>query len=52
MNLAVHGLSPQGIREDNSSYEDLHKSVGHFDFVVANPPSNADRARPAIRGRR
>ncbi len=39
MNLAVHGLSCD-IREGNSYYEDIHKSVGKFDFVMANPPFN------------
>lgn len=39
MNLAVHGLSGD-IREGNSYYEDIHKSVGKFDFVMANPPFN------------
>ncbi|CAG0993580.1 hypothetical protein METP3_02803 [Methanosarcinales archaeon] len=42
MNLAVHGLSGD-IREGNSYYEDIHKSVGKFDFVMANPPFNVDR---------
>jgi type I restriction enzyme M protein len=42
MNLAVHGLSGD-IREANSYYEDLHKSPGKFDFVMANPPFNVDR---------
>jgi type I restriction enzyme M protein len=42
MNLAIHGLSGE-IREGNSYYEDLHKSVGRFDFVMANPPFNVDR---------
>ena len=39
MNLAVHGLSGK-IIEANSFYDDPHKSVGHFDFVMANPPFN------------
>ncbi len=39
MNLAVHGLSGE-ISEANSYYDDPHKSVGHFDFVMANPPFN------------
>src|SRR6266705_4870381 len=39
MNLAVHGLSGD-IREAISYYEDPHKLVGRFDFVMANPPFN------------
>jgi len=39
LNLAVHGLSGD-IKCDNTIYEDLHKSVGKFDFVMANPPFN------------
>lgn len=39
MNLAVHGLSGD-IRESNTYYEDAHKAVGRFDFVMANPPFN------------
>ena len=39
MNLAVHGLSGD-IREANTYYEDPHKSLGRFDFVMANPPFN------------
>lgn len=42
MNLAVHGLSGE-IREGNTYYEDLHKSVGRFDFVMANPPFNVNK---------
>jgi len=42
MNLAVHGLQGD-ILEGNSYYEDRHKSVGRFDFVMANPPFNVDR---------
>ncbi len=41
MNLAVHGLSGD-IRNGNSYYEDVHKSLGRFDFVMANPPFNVD----------
>jgi type I restriction enzyme M protein len=41
MNLALHGLSGD-IRLANSYYEDLHDSVGQFDFVMANPPFNVD----------
>ena len=39
MNLAVHGLSGD-IRETNTFYDDLHNSVGRFDFCMANPPFN------------
>ena len=39
MNLAVHGLSGD-IREANSYYDNPHKAVGKFDFVMANPPFN------------
>lgn len=42
MNLAVHGLSGD-IREGNSYYEDIHKSVDKFDFVMANPPFNVKK---------
>jgi type I restriction enzyme M protein len=42
MNLAVHSLSGD-IRQGNSYYEDLHESVGKFDFVMANPPFNVDK---------
>jgi type I restriction enzyme M protein len=42
MNLAVHGLAGD-IRIENTYYEDLHKSVGKFDFVMANPPFNVNR---------
>ena len=42
MNLAVHGLSGD-IKETNSYYEDVHKSVGKFDFVMANPPFNVKK---------
>lgn len=39
MNLAIHGLSGK-IELGNSFYEDPHKSIGKFDFVLANPPFN------------
>jgi type I restriction enzyme M protein len=42
MNLAIHGLSGD-IRPGNIYYEDVHHSVGSFDFVIANPPFNVDR---------
>ena len=42
MNLAVHGLAGD-IRQGNTYYEDLHRSPGKFDFVMANPPFNVDR---------
>ena len=42
MNLAVHGLEGD-IRQANSYYEDPHRCVERFDFVMANPPFNVDR---------
>jgi type I restriction enzyme M protein len=42
MNLAVHGLSGD-IRQAVTYYEDPHKSVDKFDFVMANPPFNVDK---------
>lgn len=42
MNLAMHGLSGD-IRLANTYYEDPHRSVGSFDFVMANPPFNVDK---------
>ncbi len=39
LNLAVHGLSGD-IVVANSYYEDPHRMVGAFDFVMANPPFN------------
>lgn len=42
MNLAVHGLGGI-IREGNTYYEDVHRSLGVFDFVMANPPFNVDK---------
>lgn len=47
LNLAVHGLSGD-IVVANSYYEDPHRMVGAFDFVMANPPFNqseVDRER-------
>jgi type I restriction enzyme M protein len=41
MNLALHGLSGD-IRLGNSYYDDLHQSLGSFDFVMANPPFNVN----------
>jgi type I restriction enzyme M protein len=42
MNLAVHGLAGT-IAQGVTYYEDVHKSLGKFDFVMANPPFNVDR---------
>ena len=43
MNLAVHGVSGlRNIREGNTYYQDIHNSVGEFDFVMANPPFNVN----------
>jgi type I restriction enzyme M protein len=41
MNLAVHGLSGD-VKQGNSYYEDIHESLGRFDFVMANPPFNVN----------
>lgn len=41
MNLAVHGLSGD-IKQGNTYYEDIHNSIGKFDFVMANPPFNVN----------
>ena len=42
MNLAVHNLSGD-IKQGNTFYEDLHKSLNRFDFVMANPPFNVKK---------
>ena len=42
MNLAVHGLAGD-IKQGNTYYEDIHRSAGKFDFVMANPPFNVDK---------
>lgn len=43
MNLAVYGISGlRNIRQDNTYDEDIHNSVGQFDFVMANPPFNVN----------
>ncbi len=44
MNLALHGLSGD-IRLANSYYENPHKAVDAFDFVMANPPFNVDKIK-------
>ena len=47
MNLAVHGLAGD-VGEANTYYDDVHRSVGKFDFVMANPPftvNNVDKER-------
>lgn len=41
MNLAVNGLRGD-IRQANTYYNDPFKSVGKFDYVMANPPFNVD----------
>jgi type I restriction enzyme M protein len=41
MNLAVHGLSGD-VRQANTYYEDLHRSLRRFGFVMANPPFNVN----------
>ena len=42
MNLAVHGLEGD-IGQANSYYDDPHRCVDKFEFVMANPPFNVDR---------
>jgi len=42
MNLAVHGLAGD-VRQGNTYYEDIHRSLGKFDFVMTNPPFNVNR---------
>ena len=42
MNLAVHGLEGQ-VSQSNTYYEDPFKSVGQFDYVMANPPFNVNK---------
>lgn len=42
MNLAVNGLSGD-VKEGNTYYEDIHRSINKFDFVMANPPFNVDK---------
>lgn len=39
MNLAINGLEGK-VMQGNTYKEDLHDSVGEFDFVMANPPFN------------
>jgi type I restriction enzyme M protein len=52
MNLAVHGLEGQ-ISQSNSYYEDPFRSVGQFDYVMANPPFNVNRIdKPKLDGDR
>lgn len=52
MNLAVHGLEGQ-IRQSNSYYENPFRSVGQFDYVMANPPFNVNRIdKPKLEGDR
>ncbi|MCB0747730.1 MAG: N-6 DNA methylase, partial [Ignavibacteriae bacterium] len=41
MNLAVHGLEGD-IKQGNTYYEDIHNSLGEFDYVMANPPFNVN----------
>jgi type I restriction enzyme M protein len=44
MNLALHGISGD-IRQANSYYEDPHRMLGAFDYVMANPPFNVNNVR-------
>jgi type I restriction enzyme M protein len=50
MNLAVHGLDGQ-VSQSNAYYEDPFRSVGQFDYVMANPPFNVNRIdKPKLDG--
>jgi len=40
MNLAVHGLFGQEIKQGNTYYDDVHNSPDKFNFVMSNPPFN------------
>ena len=40
MNLAVHGLFGQEIKQGNTYYDDIHNSLERFDYVMSNPPFN------------
>jgi type I restriction enzyme M protein len=52
MNLAVHGLDGQ-ISQSNAYYEDPFRSVGQFDYVMANPPFNVNKIdKPKLEGDR
>ena len=42
MNLAIHGLQGD-IKVGNTHKEDIHDSVGKFDYVMANPPFNSKK---------
>jgi type I restriction enzyme M protein len=44
LNLAVHGLEGDIKHggQTNSYYDDPHKAIGSFDFVLANPPFNVN----------
>jgi type I restriction enzyme M protein len=48
MNLSVHGLAGD-IRQGNAYYEDLHRSTGKFDFVMANSASDARGSEMDVR---
>ena len=47
MNLAIHGMEGD-IKEANTFYEDIHKSVGKFDFVISRAVTHFSKFCPWV----